>query len=202
MMRSITTTLMLLTGALAIVSTGCAGGLETRTFQSRLIEDAQPEQVFAAAEVIMRREFGRVELDPERQRISSQPVEYVATNDSGTFRDLRGGESRLRRIANLQLADRRTGTLVRLRIEIEREDTEYHEQFQPRQDRLHDTPGRTTAIERDAATSARQNTVWTFVRRDQRLERALLGELEELFAPLPQPEPDAPAVVPAGSAAP
>jgi hypothetical protein len=162
--------------------TGCSQGLEVRSFQSRVIQAAAPDEVFHAAQVILRREFGHLTVDADARRIVSQPVEYRTSSESGTARDLYGGRSTMRRIAHFAVAPRADGAVARLRIEVERQDTTRQEVFQPDRDRLSDAPGR-TPIERDAATSTRQNTVWTFVKRDLPLERALLAELQEQFAP-------------------
>ena len=167
---------------------GCTQGLESRSFQTRVISGASVDEVFRAAEVLLRREFGPLEIEPDTHRIVSQPVEYQTATESGTARDLYRAPSTMRRTANLRATPCRAGVAVRLRIDVERKDTERREVFQPDKYRLSDAPGQ-TPIERDAATSERQNTVWTFVKRDQRLERALLGELEAQFAPPPEQGP-------------
>ncbi|MFQ5805515.1 MAG: hypothetical protein ACE5I3_03585 [Phycisphaerae bacterium] len=164
---------------------GCMQGLETRRFQSRLIPAASADDVFRAAQVILRREFGPLNIEPAARRIVSQPVEYRTASESGTARDLYGGRSTIRRIAYFAAAPRDAGTIARLRIEVERQDTARQETFQPDRHRLSDAPSQ-TPIERDAATSTRQNTVWTFVKRDLRFERELLAELQEQFAPQPE----------------
>jgi hypothetical protein len=162
--------------------TGCSGGLETRRFQSRVIEGASPDEVFQAAQVVLRREFGRVQVDPGARRIVSEPAEYRTSSESGTARDFYGGRSTMRRTAHFSVAPRGDGTVAQLRVDIERQDTDRREVFQPDRNRISDAPSQ-TPIERDAATSTEQNTVWTFVRRDRQLERALLTELQERFAP-------------------
>ena len=163
---------------------GCTQGLETRRFQSRMIRSASADEVFRAAQVLLRREFGVLKVEPDTRRIVSQPVEYRTFSESGTARDLYGGRSTIRRTAHLAVSPRADGAIARLRIDIERQDTAQTEAFQPDRHRLTDAPSQ-TPIERDAATSTRQNTVWTFVRRDRQFERALLAELQEQFAPEP-----------------
>jgi len=165
--------------------TGCAQGLETRGPQSRFIEAASPDEVFRAAQVVLRREFGPLQLEPDAWRIVSLPVEYRTSSESGAARDLYGGRSTMRRTAYFAVAPRGAGAIARLRIEVERQDTTRQEAFQPDRHRLSDAPSQ-TPIERDAATSTRQNTVWTFVKRDRRLERELLVELQGQFAPQPE----------------
>jgi hypothetical protein len=191
-------------GLLALVPvlfglTGCTQGLEARTFQTRVIHAASADEVFRAAQVILRREFGRLQVDSEGRRIVAEPVEYRTSSESGTARDLYGGRSTMRRTADFVVTPRSDGAVARLRIGLERQDTARREVFRPEHGRFSDAPGQRTAIERDAATSTQQNTVWTFVKRDRRLERALLEELQEQFAPeseeIPatQPAPEHPA---------
>ena len=172
---------------------GCGAAQETRSFQTRVIPTAGPDEVFRAAQVLMRREFGQLKLEDTARRFITRPVEYQTSSDSGTARDYYGGRSTMRRIAHFAVADRDGGAVVRLRIDIERKDTERQEAFQPQVNRISDTPGH-TPIQQDAATTTRQNTVWTFVKRDRRLERALLLELQAQFAPEPEAVPAEPPV--------
>jgi hypothetical protein len=166
----------------ALALTGCARGLEAPGYTTRLIDSAEPDQVLQAAEVVLRREFGRLNVNREQRRIESDPIEYTGVRDSGTARDLVGARTRMRRIARFVTVWRGKGSLARLRIDLERQDTAQRAASPPDAYRLSDSPAY-TPIERDAATTRRQNTVWTKVRRDERLERALLDELRELFAP-------------------
>lgn len=168
---------------------GCSQGVEKQRYQSRVIPAASPDEVFLAAQTVLRREFGPIKVDPEARRLTSRPVEFHTSSSSGTARDLYGGRSTMRRTAHFLASTHGDDTVARLRIEIERQDTARREAFQPDRDwRLSDTPGQ-TPIERDAATSSEQNAVWTYIRRDRRLERELLGELEEEFAPPPTDSP-------------
>lgn len=164
--------------------TGCTRGLETSGFQSRVVA-APPDEVFQAGQLLLRREFGRLTVEPDVRQAVSQPVEYHTSAGSGTTRDLYRGRSTMRRIAHFSVVRRSDQSVARLRIDVERQDTARREVFRPESYRLSDAPSQ-TPIERDAATTTRQNTVWTFVRRDRSLERALLAELEERFAPKPE----------------
>ena len=167
---------------------GCTQGIDSKAFHTRTIATNDADGVFQMAQVVLRREFGPIEVEPQMRRIQSRPSEYRTTSSSGTARDLYRGESQMRRIAYMSVTPRDAETVARIRIEIERQDTERREVFQPQQSRLSDAPGR-TPIERDAATTTEQNTVWTFVRRDYQLERALVSELQERFAPTPDEPP-------------
>jgi hypothetical protein len=177
---------------------GCTQGLNTSRYQSRVIPAASVDEVFLAAQVLLRREFGPLKIEADAHRAVSRPAEYSTASESGTARDLYGGRSTMRRIAHFSVARRGDDVVARLRVDIERQDTARREVFQPDRHRLSDAPGQ-TAIERDAATSAQQNTVWTFVKRDRRLERALLAELQGRFAPQP---PEVRTVPPADEGAP
>lgn len=168
---------------------GCAdAGLYAH--QQRVIENADPDQVLAVAAAILQREFGRVKVDRAARRIETAPAEFTTNRESGTARDLYRGRSTMRRVARLNVGRRGDATVVRLHIDVERRDTERRAVMQPQAHRISDTPGHMTPIDRDAATTQEQNTVWTRVRRDRRLETALLEELRERFARLAsEPEP-------------
>jgi hypothetical protein len=167
---------------------GCALGGDSRGSAAREFEAVTPDDVFAAAIPILRSEFRRLEIDHEARRIVSAPVEFRTAADTGTARDLIGAESEMRRVATFSVGRRGAGALARLRIDVERRDTAHRRVRQYHGSRLSDAPGQ-TAIERDAATTEAQNTVWTRVRRDRALERALLSELLERFAPPPADVP-------------
>jgi len=172
---------VLLAGLSALCA--CAAPGERAGYLSRAIHADDPQVVLTAGSAVLRREFGRVTIDDERRTVESVPAEYVARRDSGSARDLYGGRSQMRRIAKLRVGRRGDQVVAWLRVDVEREDTErvlVQQQTGRQADMAANTP-----IERDAATTERQNTVWSFVRRDYELERRLLAELQEQFAPAP-----------------
>lgn len=179
---------------------GCtdAGAVRAAPAQ-RVIADAGPEAVLAAAASLLQREFGRVRVDPDARRIVTVPAEFTTGSASGSVRDLYGGRSTMRRVATFDVAQRAGATVARLRIDVERLDTARQRVMHPRGYRLSDAPGEDTPVARDAATTEEQNTVWTRVRRDRSLERALLEELRARFEPA-APPPGAPAGEPAAAA--
>lgn len=168
----------------AIVLTGCAteASVQMRP-QERIIACDNEDEVLVVASRILQREFGRMQTQ-EGRRLVSYPAEYSTSRASGTARDLYGGRSTMRRIAAFEVGRRGDQTVARLRIDVERQDTERQRVMHPTGHRLSDTPGSETPITQDAATTESQNTVWTRVRRDTSLERALLEELQEHFARL------------------
>ncbi|MFH1748567.1 MAG: hypothetical protein ABIG44_16150 [Planctomycetota bacterium] len=165
-----------------MVLTGCARDAALTAQQSRVIASNDPDHVLLGAAGILRRELGRVHLDMQNHSITTDPVEYTTDRESGTARDLYHGRSTMRRQARCSVRPRGSEVVVQLRIDIERRDTARTESMQSNAGRFTDSPSY-TPIERDAATTTRQNTVWTFIKRDRRLERAILAELSEQYAP-------------------
>ncbi len=179
---------------------GCAETARVEAQQQRVIQNAEPDEVLAAAAAILQREFGRVKVDRAAHRITTAPVEFTTERESGTARDLYRGRSTMRRVGYLDVSRSGGQTVARLRVDVERRDTERQAVMRPRAYRLSDDPGQETPLETDAATTAQQNTVWTRVRRDRTLERALLDELREQFTRLSvEAENSAAVTPPAGS---
>jgi hypothetical protein len=176
---------------------GCGSQTELGGQQRRVIESADADRVLSAAANILRREFGQVHMDRESRAITCGPVEFTTTSESGSARDLVRGRSTMRRQAHFSVGRRGDETVAQLRIDIERKDTAKAAAAPTPGTRLSDSPGY-TPIERDAATTQRQNEVWSFVRRDERLERLLLSELQDQFA---TPTTGAPGELPAESQA-
>lgn len=174
--------LLMSLGLLSMGLAGCAtdGDREQRASMSRIVHEADVQRVVAQAADILRREFGRVSIDTAGRRISTQPLEYQAASDSGTARDFVGAKSTLRRVATFNCTARGETVLAQLRVDVEREESD-RIQAQPQDPgRFGDSPAQ-TPIERDAGVSRTQNQAWVFVKRDLRLERLLLEELQSVF---------------------
>lgn len=173
-------TSMVLLPVLACVA-GCAdtGGMQAQ--EQRVIQEADPDEVLMVAASILQREFGRVAVDRTARHITTTPVEFTTERESGTARDLYRGRSTMRRKAQMSVGRATGGAVARLQIDVERRDTARQTVTQPRGYRISDNPGAETPIDADAATTHEQSTVWTKVRRDRTLERALLDELREHF---------------------
>jgi hypothetical protein len=164
---------------------GCTGGsLAVEDRQERVLEGADPDAVLVAAAQILQREFGRAQIDRSNRRVITPPAEFTTDRESGTVRDVYRGKSTMRRKAEFSVGRRGEVTVARLRIDVERRDTERQIVMRPQGERLGDSPGQQSAIQADAATTGEQNAVWTRVRRDHKLERELLDELREQFARL------------------
>lgn len=183
-----------LVGSLSLLLlSGCAAP-ETRRATTRVIANATPQETLDVARLLLEREFERVTVDSAAGVILADPVEFSATRDTGTLQDVVGAPTRLRRLARFEIAQARQGEPVaRLRIDVERLDTSRRAIFAADQHRISDLPG-TTPVDDDAASTTEQYAVWTPLRRDSALERALLDELQDQFAEAsgrPEQEPSA-----------
>ncbi len=183
--------------AVLLVPLGCtADAIRVAEHQERVIEGADADLLLAAALPILQREFGRVQVDRHAHRIVTQPVEFTTERESGTARDLYRGKSTMRRKADFMVGRRGGATVARLKVDVERRDTERQVVLRPRPQRLGDSPGQETALETDGATTGEQNAIWTRVRRDRKLERELLDELRDQCARLTAVVEPAPASQP------
>jgi hypothetical protein len=174
--------LLLLVMPALLTLPGCARDLELAQYQARVIPADDADQVLLAATRILKREFGRVHVSQEGRVLETEPVEFQTSRESGTARDLYRGGSSMRRSARLSVGRRGQEVIARVRVDIERQDTARALAMAPSEGWRGDATAY-TPIERDAATTKRQNTVWTKVRRDRQLERKLLNELSDEFAP-------------------
>lgn len=163
--------------AAALTCAGCSESPPIVNYQTRVIGPIAPDEVFDAAVPIMRREFGRATPDKRQLTITVPAAEYVSARDTGSARDLLGMGSTLRRYATLRIRKSGENAIADVRVDIERKDAG-RRAAGPEPSRLSDAPSQ-TPIERDAATTETQNTVWTKVRRDYELERTLLDELRD-----------------------
>lgn len=161
--------------------TGCADDVSLQMMTRELPTDDR-DAVLTAAQRVLVENFPRLTVDRQAYVISSAPAEYNTTDESGTSRDLVGASSTMRRLARFGVSRRGDRTVARVRVDVERRDTSRREVVSPESYRLSDSPSY-SPIDRDAARTRDQNAAWTRVRRDSRLERALLDELERVFAP-------------------
>lgn len=164
-------------GSVLIGAGGCTEQTTFVNYQTRVIAELPANEVLEAAVPIMQEEFGRVSVDRSSMTITVAPREYVSASATGSARDLMGIQSTLRRHATLRIRRGGDQTLADLRIDIERKDTG-RRTAGAEGSRLTDAPSQ-TPIDREGATTERQNTLWVKVRRDVQLERALLDQLQD-----------------------
>ncbi|MGE3182054.1 MAG: hypothetical protein AB7N71_10515 [Phycisphaerae bacterium] len=162
---------------------GCKSAESNLTYSSRVMASGSADRVFAAGRDVLLAEFARLEsVDARARQAQTAPQAYRTRTESGTARDVRRGQSEMRRIASLLVNERDTEVVARVRVEIERQDVARTQQLQRSPVRISDYPGDETALDRDAATDNAQNSVWTFVRRDQEMENELLRKIALAFS--------------------
>ena len=109
--------------------------------------------------------------------ITTQPVESHAGLDTTRGASL-SSRPKTRRIVEVRVHDEGGATKVYCKVLIQEQTTQAHRMFAS--DRSgSDTPGDYTAINRDAATTAEQNSAWRTLRRDKSTERNILNAITE-----------------------
>lgn len=83
----------------------------------------------------------------------------------------------IRSVATVRVSRGDSGLSVFCKVEIQRQATETYRFFQ--QERMRSDVPDETAIDRDAATTTEQNTVWETLRRDKAAERQILEAVLE-----------------------
>lgn len=158
--------------------TACNGSARNTDFSSRAIPATSPDAIYTAGRAVLADEFDRIaSADPVARRVETSPEEFTTRRDSGTARDLYRNPTRMRRYATLLVDQRGDEALARVRVDIERQDTDRAGQLERPYQQYSDYPHEQTPGQRDAATSIRQNVLWTKVRRDRELETQLLSQL-------------------------
>lgn len=161
-------------GASLLVSAGCSTPRRSSTHGgTRRVVTSEPRVVFDAAELalidagfqIERRDFaeGVLTTRPVAVNRRSEPSPGVRISS----------RNRLRRVAEVRI--RQTGKQVEAdcNVLVQEQTTRMHRLFAGQQsanDTFSDTP-----IDRDAATTSSQYTVWRTLRRDRATERAILA---------------------------
>jgi len=113
--------------------------------------------------------------DPAEGVLTTQPIE--APSDLATNRPTNwSSRGKARRIAEVRVHSDGGETRYYCRVMIQEQAAQGHRMFAA--DRAPtDTPGDYTAINRDAATTSEQNTVWRTMRRDKSAERRILDAI-------------------------
>jgi hypothetical protein len=102
--------------------------------------------------------------------LTSLPNEGPSTDST------RRARARTRRVAEVRLVESGDGVKVYCKVMVQELASGAYGLYA--QDRATtDSPGEYTAINRDAATTQQQNTVWRTVRRDKMVERAILDRI-------------------------
>ena len=113
--------------------------------------------------------------------ITTHPIETQAGLDNTRPASL-SSHGKTRRTVEVRVADGGGATKVFCRVVIQEQTTQAYRMFAS--DRSgSDAPGDFTAINRDAATTTEQNTVWRTLRRDKSAERQILDAIMPLTDP-------------------
>ncbi len=153
---------------------GCASsGPSPLSFSVRRVPQRDRAAAFDAAEDALINLGYRIDRrDPTAGLLTTRPVEGTGRDQPvhGSLQIASRGP--FRRVAQVQLEETAEGLKVYCRVVVQRQTTQAHRLLAV--DRTaSDAPGR-TPIEREAATTTEQNTVWQTIRRDTAAERRLL----------------------------
>lgn len=181
----------LFTMILAAQLAGCAAsGPSASTFSLRHLPDTTVGGAFNASEsALVSQGYSLDRRDPASGILVTQPVESESRERYGNQARRLGTEGRRRRIVTMHTSEVQGGVNVFCRVMIQEQSTQVY-QFLAETNRTSGSE-ETTAIDRDGATTARQNTVWRNVDRDRPAERAILEAIGTSSAPEPT-EPGAP----------
>ena len=115
--------------------------------------------------------------DPESVRLVSHPL-FDVSGDQPAGRTSRiSTRARTRRIAELRIDQPGDRLSLYCRVLVQEQTTRAHRMLAL--DRTGDDSPAATAIDRDAAVTDRQNTVWDTIRRDRLTERRILSLVDE-----------------------
>lgn len=142
----------------------------TYTVRQSTVDDGAALLGFAEA-VLVSEGFEIDEVDAANGSISSKPLAVSSGDATGSGRSI-GSHGGARRVATVKVTRVGDATSVYCKVTVEEQATEAH-RFLFQDEHGSDLPT-DTAIERDAATTAEQNTVWRTVRRDTAAERRIV----------------------------
>ena len=144
-----------------------------------------PAAAFAAAERVLEEHFVIRTRDAPGGYLRTAPVESRAPQASGRMSDPLAAPRRIRKFAEVQIERSGDGVNIWCTVRVEQYETEAHGLF-AQEHSLSDLPS-DMPPDRDGATTAEQNAVWRSRGRDERLERQIRREIQELLA---QPPPE------------
>lgn len=132
----------------------------------------------AAEAALVEHGFAIASRDPAEGVMRSDPIENDPRDRSSRPGSGISSSARTRRTAEVRVAGAADRVNVYCKILVEEQATQAYRMYAP--DRSgNDLPGAQTAIDRDAATTVEQNTVWRTLRRDTAAERQILASILE-----------------------
>ncbi len=170
-------------GVCCLALSGCAStGLSPLSYGVRRVEGGNDVTLFNAARAVLADLGYQIDrADAIAGVITTRPVLQSWRSSDAPARISSGGQ--WRHVVEVQLDERAEAVNVYCKVSIQQQVTAAHRMFA--YDRSgSDLPG-DTPIERDAATTEEQNTVWQTVRRDKAAERRILEAILERAQPRP-----------------
>lgn len=162
--------LLLLT---CVCGLGCASrDMPPMDFSVRMLSDAERGQTIDRAEAVLKSlGYSIARRDTARGVVVSEPIALEAAGE----RSVRADNAK-RKIAEVRFAETADSKSVYCKVIIQEQSYENYRllAYERGGD---DLPGHQTAIDRDAATTAEQNTVWRTIRRDRVAERQILDHI-------------------------
>ncbi len=159
---------------------GCAApGPTARNYSVSRPEKLDPTTAFDAARAALTGLGYRIDELDRNAGLLSASADYALPAEESARRGLRISARRpTERFAEVRVLEAVETVRVYCKVLIRQRVTEAHRMFALDHRGL-DTPGQ-TPIEREAATTARQNTVWRTIRRDRPAERIILARISDL----------------------
>jgi len=153
----------------ALYLVGCASsGLSARNYSVHSTTIKDRNVLLDAAQTALIAEGYRIDrVDLRNGLVSTEPIETVLQRHERL-----SSRTRSRRHAQVRVEPGPEFLNIYCKVALQEQMTEAHRMFESQQNRL-DTPGQ-TPIDRDAATTNEQNTVWRTTGRDKVAERRIL----------------------------
>lgn len=156
-------------------------------YNARHLASVETAQVFTVTRHVLEGYgFAIRRADIDRGWMVTQPARAHEL-EAAAIRDILGREADERRVVTMRVLPESAGATVYCKVEVQQpysdEFSLYSDAHKP-SDTLSDTP-----IDRDAATTDEQNTVWRTRRRDRDLERSLLDAVVQAVSGDAVPQP-------------
>ncbi len=153
---------------------GCASaGLSPLNYGVRHVQDGNRAAVFDAARTALNNlGYGIDKADQATGVINAQPLPATAAGRGTPVGSRLGSQTRRRLVAHVRLTQTAEVVNVYCKVVVQEQTTEAHRMFR-HDHRISDIPD-DTPIDREAATTTQQNTVWQTIRRDKAAERRIL----------------------------
>jgi hypothetical protein len=153
-------------------------GPSPMTFSMRQLREVDPGATFQAADDALAELGYRVDRrDPPAGVLTTFPVKGTVQDEAAARRGRLGTPRPTRRVAQVRIEGRTGEVAVYCKVAVQEQTTEAY-RLREYDLRTSDSPAE-TPIEREAATTKAQNTVWRTVRRDKAEERRILTAIIE-----------------------